>query len=65
MNKSGANKATMDAVNAARAVPIFVRPVEYPNTIVKQNHRAIEPLTRPIFNFKSFRVAGSVLAALS
>ena len=34
MDKSGANKAAMDAINAGRDVPILVRPVKYLNNIV-------------------------------
>jgi putative transposase len=65
MDKSGANKAAMDAINAGRAVPILVRQVKYLNDIVEQDHRAIKRATRPMLNFKSFRAAGSVLAASS
>jgi putative transposase len=64
MDKSGANKAAMDAINAGRAVPILVRQVKYLNDIVEQDHRAIKRATRPMLNFKSFRAAGSVLAGL-
>ncbi|MCS0706452.1 IS6 family transposase [Massilia aurea] len=41
MDKSGANKAAMDTINAGRAVPILVRQVKYLNNIVEQHHRAI------------------------
>ncbi|MBD8658428.1 IS6 family transposase [Oxalobacteraceae sp. CFBP 13730] len=64
MDKSGANKAAMDAINAGRDVPILVRQVKYLNNIVEQGHRAIKRLTRPMLNFKSFRSAGSVLAGI-
>jgi putative transposase len=64
MDKSGANKAAMDAINAGRAVPILVRQVKYLNNIVEQDHRAIKRVTRPMLNFKSFRAAGSVLAGI-
>jgi putative transposase len=64
MDKSGANKAAIDAINAGRAVPILVRQVKYPNNIVEQDHRAIKRVTRPMLNFKSFRAAGSVLAGI-
>jgi putative transposase len=61
MDKSGANKAAMDAINASRDVPILARQVKYLNNIVEQDHRAIKRVTRPMLNFKSFRSAGSVL----
>jgi hypothetical protein len=54
MDKSGANKAAMDAINAGRDVPILVRQVKYLNNIVEQNHRAIKRVTRPMLNFTSF-----------
>jgi putative transposase len=64
MDKSGANKAAIDAINAGRAVPILVHQVKYLNNIVEQDHRAIKRVTRPMLNFKSFRAAGSVLAGI-
>jgi putative transposase len=64
MDKSGANKAAIDEVNAGRDVPIVVRQVKYLNNIVEQDHRAIKRVTRPMLNFKSFRAAGSVLASI-
>jgi putative transposase len=63
MDKSGANTAAMDAINAGRDVRIFVRQVKYLNNIVEQDHRAIKRMTKPMLNFESFRSAGSVLAA--
>jgi putative transposase len=62
IDKSGANKAAIDAINAGRDVPILVRQVKYLNNIVEQDPRAIERVTRPMLNFKAFRAAGSVLA---
>ena len=64
MDKSGANKAAINAINASRAVPILVRQVKYLNNIVEQDHRAIKRLTKPMLNVKSFRAAGSVLAGI-
>ena len=64
MDKSGANKAAIDAINACRDVPILVRQVKYLNNIVEQDHRAIKRVTKPMLNFKSFRTAGSVLAGI-
>jgi hypothetical protein len=62
MDKSGANKAAIEAINAGRDVPIVVRQVIYLNSIVEQDHRAVKRMTRPMFNFKSLRGAASVLA---
>jgi putative transposase len=64
MDKSGANKAAIDAMNVGRAVPIVVRQIKYLNNIVEQDHRAIKRITRPMLNFKSFQAARSVLAGV-
>jgi putative transposase len=64
MDKSGANKAAIDAVNAGRDVPILLRQVKYLNNIVEQDHRPIKRVTRLMLNFKSFRAACSVLAGI-
>ena len=64
MDKSGANKAAIDAINTCRNVPIVVRQVKYLNNIVEQDHRAIKRVTRPMLNFKSFRAAHCVLAGV-
>jgi putative transposase len=64
MDKSGANKTAMDAINDGRAVQILVRQVKYLNNIVEQDHRAIKRVTRPMLNFKSLRAASSVLAGI-
>jgi putative transposase len=39
MDKSGANKTAVDAINAGRAVPILVRQVKYLNNIIEQDYR--------------------------
>jgi transposase-like protein len=62
MDKSGANKAAIDEINGAVAVPIMVRQVKYLNNIVEQDHRAIKRVTKPMLGFKSFRAAANVLA---
>jgi len=64
MDKSGANKAAIDEINAHRTVPIIVRQVKYLNNIVEQDHRAIKRVTRPMLGFKSFRAAANVLAGV-
>jgi putative transposase len=64
MDKSGANKAAIDAINACRGMPIELRQVKYLNNIVEQDHRAIKRLTKPMLNFKSFRSASCVLAGI-
>ena len=64
MDKSGANKAAIAAINVGRDMPIVVRQVKYLNSIVEQDHRAIKRVTRAMLNFKSFRSANSVLAGI-
>ena len=64
MDKSGANKAAMDEINARGEIPITVRQVKYLNNIVEQDHRAIKRVTKPMLNFKSFRAARNVLAGI-
>lgn len=65
MDKSGANKAAIDTINAGRDVPILLRQVRCLNNIVEQDHRAIKRVIRPMLNFKSFSAAHWVLAASS
>jgi len=63
MNKTGASKAAMDAINARENTPpILIRQVKYLNNIVEHDHRAIKRVTKPMLNFKSFPAARSVLA---
>jgi transposase-like protein len=64
MDKSGANKAAIDAINAGRDVQILVRQVKYLNNIVEQDHLAIKRVTSPMHNFKSFSAAHCVLAGV-
>jgi putative transposase len=64
MDKSGANKAAIDAINAGRDMLIVVRQVKYLNNIVEQDHRAIKRVTRLMLNFKSFHAARNVLAGI-
>ena len=64
MDKSGANKAAMDEINARGETPIIVRQVKYLNNIVEQDHRAVKRVTKPMLNFKSFRSAKCVLTGI-
>jgi len=64
MDKSGANKAAIDVINAGRDVPILARQVAYLKNIVEPDHGAIKRVTKPMLNFKSLRSAGSVLAGI-
>ena len=64
MDKSGANKAAMDAINKEREVPIEVRQIKYLNNIVEQDHRAVKRITKPMLGFKSFWAAKAVLTGI-
>ena len=64
MDKSGANKAAMDEINARGKNQIVIRQVKYLNHLVEQDHRAIKRVTRPMLNFKSFWTARSILAGI-
>jgi putative transposase len=64
MDKSGANTAAMDEINARGEMLIIVRQVKYLNNIVEQDHRAVKRVTKPMLNFKSFRSAKCVLTGI-
>ena len=64
MDKSGANKAAMDAINKDRSVPIEVRQVKYLNNIVEQDPRFVKRVTRPMLGYKTFRATRAVLAGI-
>jgi len=64
MDKSGANKAAIDDINAANEVQIEVRQIKYLNNLVEQDHRAVKRITKPMMGFKSFRSAKNILAGI-
>ncbi len=64
MDKSGANKAAIDEINANREKPMVVRQVKYLNNIVEQDHRAVKRMTKPMLGFKSFQSAKNILAGI-
>src|ERR1700674_2934563 len=64
MDKSGANLAALQAINAERETPIKVRHVKYLNNIVEQDHRAIKRRTRTMMGFKNFRCARIILSGI-
>ena len=43
-DKSGANKAAIDTINASRDMPILESQIKYLNNIVEQDHRVINPI---------------------
>jgi putative transposase len=73
MDKSGANKAGIDAVNFQRMLFILlgfplslitVRQVKYLNNIIEQEHRGIKRITDPMMVFKAFHSAEATLAGI-
>jgi transposase-like protein len=64
IDKSGANKAAMDEINASLPSPVLVRQIKYLNNIVEQDDRAVKRVTKPMLGFKSFHAAKCVLAGI-
>ena len=64
MDKSGANKAAIDEINANREKPMVVRQVKCLNNIVEQDHRAMKRITKSMLGFKSFQSAKNILAGI-
>ena len=61
VDKSGANQAALDALNAEREAPIKIRQNKYLNNLIEQDHRAIKRIIRPMMGFKNFRCARIIL----
>lgn len=57
IDKSGANLAALEAINAERETPIRIRQTKCLNNIIDQDHSAIKRRTRPMLGFKNFRCA--------
>ncbi|MGF6961202.1 putative transposase [Paraburkholderia youngii] len=64
IDKSGANLAALDAINAERETPIRIRQNKYLNNLVEQDHRAIKRIIRPMMGFKNFRCARIILSGI-
>lgn len=64
VDKSGANLAALDAINAERQTPIQIRQNKYLNNVVEQDHRAIKRIIRPMMGFKDFRCARIILSGI-
>ena len=63
IDKSGANLAALEALNAERDTPIKIRQNKYLNTI-EQDHWAIKRRTRPMLGFKIFPCARILLGGI-
>jgi putative transposase len=64
IDKSSANLAALEAINADRETPIKVRQTKYLNNIIEQDHRAIKRRTRPMLGFGNFRCARILLSGI-
>jgi transposase-like protein len=64
VDKSGANLAALEALNAERPAPIKIRQNKYLNNVVEQDHRAIKRLIKPMMGFKDFRCARTILSGI-
>src|SRR5476651_1930284 len=64
IDKSGANLAALEALNAERLTPIKIRQNKYLNNVVEQDHRAIKRIIKPMMGFKDFRCAHIILSGI-
>lgn len=64
VDKSGANRAALQALNSQREIPIEIRQNKYLNNLVEQDHRAIKRRVRPMLGFQNFRCARIVLGGI-
>lgn len=54
IDRSGANIAALEALKEENARKIEIRQTKYLNNRVKQDHRAVKRIVRPMLGFKSF-----------
>ena len=64
IDKSGANTAAIESVIADTGAPLPLHQSQYLNNFVKQDHRFIKRIIRPMLGFKSFRCARILLAGI-
>src|SRR5215469_5200702 len=64
VDRSGANLAALEALNAEREAPIKIRQNKYLNNLIEQDHRAIKRITKPMLGFKNFRCARIILSGI-
>ena len=64
VDKSGANLAALEALNAERPTRVKVRQNEYLNNIIEQDHRAVKRIIKPMMGFKDFRCARIILSGI-
>ena len=64
IDKSGANTAAIVSMQADGGLHIEMRQSKYLNNLIKQDHRAVKRITRPMLEFKSFRCARILIAGI-
>ena len=64
VDKSGANLAALETLDTERETRIRFRQNKYLNNIVKQDHRAVKRIVKPMMGFKSFRCARVILSGI-
>lgn len=73
IDKSGANKAGIEAINLQLAlitllgctlIQIHIRQIKYLNNIIEQDHRGIKRIVNPMMGFKSFNSAQATIAGI-
>ena len=66
MDKSGANLAGLQQIN--QGLPedqqIGIRQVKYLNNLIKQDHRGIKRIVKPMLGFKNFFSAAATLTGI-
>jgi transposase-like protein len=56
-DKSGANNAAIDSYSAEHEADVALRQSKYLNNLVKQDHKAITRILRPVLGLESLRSA--------
>jgi putative transposase len=64
IDKSGSNKAAIEAINEENKTKIKIRQCKYLNNIIEGDHRFIKRIIRPMLGFKSFWSASITLAGI-
>lgn len=59
VDRSGANLAALEALNAERLAPIKIWQNKYLNNVDEQDHRAIKRVIKPMMGFKDSAVRAS------
>ena len=64
IDKSGANLAALEGINADREKPIKIRQSKYLNNLIEQDHRGVKLRIGPMLGFKWFRTAAITIAGV-